>query len=33
MSGAKKLLCGIGWGLFIGIFWMAAVIIRGGAIW
>lgn len=33
MNSAMKLLCGIGWALYIGLFWVAAVLIRGGAIW
>ncbi|EQM95104.1 hypothetical protein OFAG_02328 [Oxalobacter formigenes HOxBLS] len=29
MSKTKELMWGIGWGLFIGLFWVAAEIIRG----
>ncbi|ARQ46711.1 hypothetical protein BRW83_1972 [Oxalobacter formigenes] len=29
MSKATELLCGIGWGLFIGLFWIAGVLWKG----
>lgn len=29
MSNAKKLLWGIFWALYIGLFWVAGVLIRG----
>lgn len=29
MNSAMKLICGIGWALYIGLFWIAAEIIRG----
>lgn len=29
MDKATELLYGIGWGLFIGLFWIAGVLIRG----
>ena len=28
MNSAMKLICGIAWGLFIGSFWVAGVLIR-----
>lgn len=33
MNRVKKLAWGIAWGMYIGLFWIAAVLIRGGAIW
>lgn len=29
MNSAMKLICGIGWALYIGLFWVAGVLIRG----
>lgn len=29
MNRVKKLACGIAWGMYIGLFWVAGVLIRG----